>query len=75
MDQIVHQSLCRGSVLILAALKVACGSNVPVPAPENSVSSTPAAVQKALPGPVPGTRITPEYAAQVGRMAYLWAWP
>jgi hypothetical protein len=26
-------------------------------------------------GPVAGTRLTAEYVKQVGRMAYLWAWP
>lgn len=29
----------------------------------------------AVPGPEPGTRITPEYARLVGEFAYLWAWP
>jgi hypothetical protein len=27
------------------------------------------------PGPVPGTKITPAYAAHVARDAYFWAWP
>src|SRR5215469_12399656 len=31
---------------------------------------------QAMPGaPVAGSRLTPEYVRQVGRMAYLWAWP
>ena len=28
-----------------------------------------------VPGPIPGTRMTPEILRQVGRLAYLWAWP
>jgi hypothetical protein len=28
-----------------------------------------------VPGPVPGTRITAEFAQAIGRFAYLWAWP
>ena len=28
-----------------------------------------------LPGPVPGTRLTPEYVREIGRLAYLFAWP
>ena len=31
--------------------------------------------QAAPPGPVAGTRITDDYVAQVGRMAYFWGWP
>jgi hypothetical protein len=27
------------------------------------------------PGPVPGSRLTPDYVREVGRFAYLWAWP
>jgi hypothetical protein len=31
---------------------------------------------QAMPGaPVAGTRMTAEYVEQIGRMAYLWAWP
>ncbi len=35
------------------------------------------AAQKAaeLSGPVPGTRLTPEYVREIGRLAYLFAWP
>jgi hypothetical protein len=29
----------------------------------------------AVPGPVPGTRMTEQYIRDIGRMAYLWAWP
>ena len=28
-----------------------------------------------VPGPVPGTRMTPEYVRMVGRDAYFWGWP
>jgi hypothetical protein len=55
---------------------IACSS----PQKAAEVPATP--VQPALPpsqpippGPVPGTRMTAEYIAQVGRVAYLWAWP
>jgi hypothetical protein len=36
--------------------------------------SKPPTEQK-IPGPVPGTRLTEGYAAQVARTAYFWAWP
>jgi hypothetical protein len=29
----------------------------------------------AVPGPAPGTRLTPEYVRSVARTAYFWAWP
>jgi hypothetical protein len=29
----------------------------------------------ALPGPLPGTRMTDDYVRSVGRVAYLWGWP
>ena len=29
----------------------------------------------ALAGPVPRTKLTDEYIAQMGRLAYLWGWP
>ncbi|MDN5697827.1 MAG: hypothetical protein L0G70_07610 [Rubrobacter sp.] len=28
-----------------------------------------------VPGPVPETRMTDQYIREVGRIAYLWAWP
>jgi len=28
-----------------------------------------------VPGPVPGTRMTPEFVGLIGRFAYMWAWP
>jgi hypothetical protein len=34
-----------------------------------------AAAPSAVPGPVPGTRMTAEYIQQVGRTAFFWAWP
>ena len=34
-----------------------------------------AAKDKAVPGPVPGTRLTESYVREIGRLAYLFAWP
>jgi hypothetical protein len=31
--------------------------------------------QPRIPGPVPGTRLTPEFVQLIGRFAFLWAWP
>ena len=28
-----------------------------------------------IPGPVPGTRLTESYVREIGRLAYLFAWP
>src|SRR5215831_10775635 len=60
--------------LFLCAFVVACDSNQPT----SDVVAAPAAVgsgPKSVPGPVPGTRMTEDYVRQVGRSAYLWAWP
>ena len=57
-------------------LLIACGSNNPQPP---TPAANPAPVQSGLPtkiaGPIPGTRMTPEYVAAVGSAAYLWGWP
>jgi hypothetical protein len=31
--------------------------------------------KSSIPGPVPGTRLTESYVREVGRLAYLFAWP
>jgi hypothetical protein len=53
----------------------ACNSNPPSAAPEQPAASAPASEQKAIPGPVAGTRLTEAYVTQMGRYAYFWAWP
>jgi hypothetical protein len=49
---------------------------------EQAMSALPAtpfrqhdAIDRRVPGPVPGTRVTPEFVELMGRLAYLWAWP
>ncbi len=37
--------------------------------------SPPRAAVGAVPGPVPGTRLTEAYVSQMGRSIYLWGWP
>jgi hypothetical protein len=32
-------------------------------------------VTTSIPGPVPGSRLTPEYVRSIGSMAYVWGWP
>ncbi|HET7211579.1 MAG TPA: hypothetical protein VFI85_07540, partial [Methyloceanibacter sp.] len=27
------------------------------------------------PGPIPGSKLTPEFVREIGRFAYLWGWP
>ena len=34
-----------------------------------------AAKERAVPGPVPGTRLTESYVREIGRLAYLFGWP
>ena len=42
---------------------------------EPTTSSASASAQQTVPGPVPGTRMTEAYVSEVGRSAYIWAWP
>jgi hypothetical protein len=49
-----------------------CGKTKPAPVVEQTtVAPSIAPVH----GPVPGGRLMEEYVKQVGRSAYLWAWP
>lgn len=43
--------------------------------PDRTSTAQDSATAAAVPGPEPGTRITPEYARLIGEFAYLWAWP
>jgi hypothetical protein len=52
----------------------AAGSLSPVEA-ETQVAPSPGWAAAVPPGPVPGTKITEEYAKLVARNAYFWAWP
>jgi hypothetical protein len=67
------------SMSVVGLSLASCGSNAPQPSAPASSATNPAPVQPAavtkVPGPMPGTRITPEYAAAVGSAAYVWAWP
>lgn len=60
---------CIGSSLFLTSCQQ--------PALPPSQPATPAAAPQAqtIPGPVPGTRLTEGYVAQVARSAYFWGWP
>jgi hypothetical protein len=42
---------------------------------KQSQESASVPVQEAVPGPMPGTRLTEAYVSQVARSAYLWGWP
>jgi hypothetical protein len=64
--EIVKRMKLQFLVVLVSILAVAAmGSQLPATAAESS----------AVPGPVPGTRLTEEYVSQIGRIAYLWAWP
>src|SRR5215469_6571063 len=52
-----------------------CQQQTPEPTRPTSAPATPAESAAPLPGPIPGTRLTPEYVSAVGRFAYLWGWP
>jgi hypothetical protein len=52
-----------------------CNANPPATTTANSVSAPAPEPQKTIAGPVPGTRLTEGYVAQVARSAYFWAWP
>ena len=44
----------------------------------NAIPATPfpqVDAKQQVPGPVPDTRMTPEFVELIGRLAYLWAWP
>ena len=63
------------SALVLAAAVSAatgCGEKVSTPTVQQAEPVPPPAT---VPGPMPGGRLTEEYVKQVGRSAYLWAWP
>ena len=67
-----------GVVLVLGGLLAACHGAFNAP----GVTSLPASsatvgdrTTTAIPGPVPGTRITEAYARLLARDAYFWAWP
>ncbi len=42
-------------------------------------SGTPIAISRAAgaipPGPIPGSKLTPDFVREIGRFAYLWGWP
>ena len=65
--------------LVLSAICLfvaGCSSNPPTPATTAAPApATTTSTPERIPGPVEGTRMTPEYVASVGRAAYLWAWP
>jgi hypothetical protein len=43
--------------------------------PDCTSAAQDSATATAVPGPEPGTRITPGYASLIGEFAYLWGWP
>jgi len=63
------------SALCLTLCFSACTSNPPPSTQEQPTASAPATTQQSISGPVPGTRLTEAYVRQIGRSAYLWAWP
>jgi len=71
------------SVLALAACQresapaadTATPSNAGSTPPASPTSPAPATAMKTPPGPVAGTQLPDAYVRDVGRIAYLWAWP
>lgn len=62
------------SLFLLLAL-IGCKANPPASTSENPTAAPTPEAKKPVPGPVPGTRLTPAYVAQVARTAYFLAWP
>lgn len=60
--------------LLSGLLLMSCDSTPPAPSAITAPAPTGASPSK-IPGPVPGTRMTPEFVTSVGTSAYLWAWP
>jgi hypothetical protein len=60
---------------LAVAVSIASGCGEKTPAPITQQTEPVAAPAVVVPGPVPGGRMTEEYVKQVGRSAYLWAWP
>ena len=66
---------CVISSFLLLVVMSGCKSNPPASPEENATPASAPEAKKSVPGPVPGTRLTPAYVAQVARSAYFWAWP
>src|SRR6516225_2237315 len=64
-------AMTAASATILASALTPLSS----PRGETLLPPSPEWAQAMPSGPVAGTRMTAEYVKQVGRMAYLWAWP
>ncbi len=62
------------AAITCAVLIVGCEQPKTSPTENSAPASLPEA-KKTVPGPVPGTRMTEAYVAQVGRSAFFWAWP
>jgi hypothetical protein len=60
--------------MLLASLLERLGLRPRPPAPPAPIMTS---VQSgAIPtGPVPGSKLTPEFVREIGRFAYIWAWP
>jgi hypothetical protein len=63
--------------MMIGGLISSCGSNPSAPSAPIATAPAPTEPNSAakVPGPVAGTRMTPEYVAAVGSAAYGWAWP
>jgi hypothetical protein len=62
------------TIVLATAVSATAGCNEKVSTPI-AQQTEPAPAPAAVPGPPPGGRLTEEYVKQVGRSAYLWAWP
>ena len=71
MRIIILLSCCVPLLVALAA----CNQNQPAPAQQTAAPAPAQEAQKALPGPVPGTRLDEGYVSQMGRSVYFWGWP
>jgi hypothetical protein len=72
MHRIITLIACCAPLLVGL---VACNQNQTAPAPQTAAPAPAPEAQKAIPGPVPGTRLDAGYVSQVGRSIYFWAWP
>jgi len=78
--RLAQHAAAIGVGLALGSLAGCQASNSPGATPPPAVAAAPTATAPdrsttAVPGPVPGTRITEAYARLLARDAYFWAWP
>lgn len=71
-------SLVAAASMLLAAISIGCTqrkASEETPAPQSATNPSAGSASPQIAGTPPGTIMTPEYVAAVGRFAYIWGWP